>query len=362
MVPTAGTTISDGRGTATIVNDDATYLSVNDVTITEGDTGTKTLRFAVTRSGSTSAPASVRVATANGTAKAGTDYTALPSTLVSFAAGEKAKTLAVAVTGDTAVESSETFHLKLTSPVGATLSDTSGTATIIDNDSPPRFVPRTFFSLGYASVVEGISGTRSAVLTVRRAGDTTGSSSLHYATQDGTADISDYSQTSGTLFFNAGETTKTVTVAVKGDRLLEANESVVIRLTAPVNGQISDATAGVTIVNDDATFVSVADTSVVESNAGSTTLVFTFKRSCSLGGASSVTATTADGTATVGSDYTARTSLVSFAAGETTKTVSVTVAGDTAAEANETVLLRLTAPVGVVVADASGTGTIVNND
>lgn len=357
-----GTTISDNSGTATIVNDDATYVSVRDVNITEGNTGAKTLLFTVTRSGSTSDPVAVTAATANGTAVAGTDFTALPPTLVSFAAGERTKTVAVAVTGDMAAESSETFQLNLTSPVGATVSDASGTATIVDNDSPPGLVPTTFFSVGDASVVEGRSGTRSAVLTVKRTGNTTGSSSVDYATEDDTADISDYSQTSGTLFFSAGETTKTVTVGVLGDRLLEADEIVVLRLTAPVDGRISDATAGVTIVSDDATFVSVADTAVVERNAVSTTLVFTLRRRGSLDGSSSLTATTADGTATAGSDYTAHTDLVSFAAGETVTKVSVTVTGDTAIEGNETVLLDLTQPVGVVVADTSGTGTIVNND
>jgi hypothetical protein len=130
-----GATISDDTGTAMIVDDDApTYLSVNDVTINEGNSGTTTFTFTVTRSGATAGTSSVTYATANGSATAGSDYTALPATTLNFAAGETSKTVSVSVIGETVVEPDQTFSLKLSSPVRATISDDTGTGTIRNDD------------------------------------------------------------------------------------------------------------------------------------------------------------------------------------------------------------------------------------
>jgi hypothetical protein len=75
-----------------------------------------------------------------------------------------------------------------------------------------------------------------------------------------------------------------------------------------------------------------------------------------------MTATTANGTATAGSDYTAQTATVTFAPGTTTQTFSVSVNGDTTIEPNETLLVNLTSPSNATLATASGTGTITNDD
>jgi hypothetical protein len=72
--------------------------------------------------------------TANGTAAAGTDYVAVPATPVTFAAGETSKTVAVTVTGDTVPEPNETFQVRLTAPVNASLGDPSGLRRISNDD------------------------------------------------------------------------------------------------------------------------------------------------------------------------------------------------------------------------------------
>ncbi len=356
-----GATISDTSGSATIVNDDTSYLTVNDMSVAEPDTGTKNLKLTLTRAGSTSGTASVTVTTANGTAGSG-DYLALPATVVSFAPGEKYKDVVVAVKGDTADEANEMFQLKLSAPVGASIADNAGTGTIIDDEGPSELAPTTFLAVDSVAVIERNTSTANAVLTVKRSGDVSGVTWVDVATADDTATGSDYSSVAGTVMFNPGEKTKTVGISINGDAQLETNEAIILNLSGPIGGVLSDASGTATIINDDATYVGVQDTSVVEGNAGTKTVTITLKRTGSLGGTSQVTVTTANGTATAGSDYTTKSKWVTFAAGAGTGTVSVTISGDTSVEANETFLLNLTAPIGATITDTSATTTIVNDD
>jgi len=122
-------------------------LSVNDVTLVEGNAGTTNAVFTVTLSasptpnatsilkGPSQQPVTVNYATADGTATSGSDYTPTSGQLA-FNAGETSKTVAVAVIGDTIEESDETFFLNLSNPTNATLSDAQGQGTIVNDDSP----------------------------------------------------------------------------------------------------------------------------------------------------------------------------------------------------------------------------------
>ena len=121
-----------------------------------------------------------------------------------------------------------------------------------------------------------------------------------------------------------------------------------------------------TIVNDDVAppilpTLSIADVVVTEGNAATTT-TFTVTLSAAAAGAVTVSYATADGTATAGSDYTATSGTLSFAAGETTKTITVAIAGDTVVEPDETFTVNLSAATGATIADAGALGTIVNDD
>ena len=111
----------------------APSLSIGDATVTEGNTGTTNAVFTVSLSTASSQTVTVRYATANGTATAGSDYTAVSGTLT-FAPGQLTRTIAVPVLGDTVVEPNETFIVNLTSPTNATLSDSQGAGTITNND------------------------------------------------------------------------------------------------------------------------------------------------------------------------------------------------------------------------------------
>jgi hypothetical protein len=108
--------------------------------------------------------------------------------------------------------------------------------------------------------------------------------------------------------------------------------------------------------------MSINDASVTEGNAGTATATFTVSLSAAAAGAVTVNYTTADGTATAGGDYTATSGTLTFAAGETTKTITIAITGDTTVEPDETFMVDLSAPSGATLADGSAQGTITNDD
>jgi hypothetical protein len=111
---------------ATILDDDATFLSINEPRVFELDSGTANATFTISRSGSLTGASSVRWGTTNGTADAGSDYVAVPPTTVNFAPGERVKTVSVVVNGDILDEPNENFTVVLSQPTGATIADTRG--------------------------------------------------------------------------------------------------------------------------------------------------------------------------------------------------------------------------------------------
>ena len=126
-------------------------LSIGDVSVAEGNSGTSTATFTVTLSTAASSAVTVDYATANGTATAGSDYVAASGTLT-FAAGTTTRTLPVTVNGDTTGEANETFPVNLSAASGATLADAQGTGTIVNDDSVPTL------SIGDMSTTEGQLG------------------------------------------------------------------------------------------------------------------------------------------------------------------------------------------------------------
>ncbi|MGI8808457.1 MAG: Calx-beta domain-containing protein [Acidimicrobiales bacterium] len=340
-------------------------LSVNDVSVAEGNSGTTQATFTITRSGSLAAPSSVVWATADGTATAGSDYVAVAPATVSFAAGEATKTVTVAVNGDTVTEADEQFSVKLSSPSeGTAIDDDTGTATVTNDDGvqPPSTAPS--FAINDVSVVEPASGTTDAKFTVTRSGNTTAASSVRWRTVNATAVApGDYTAVATTtVSFAARETTKTVSVAVRADTLAESDETFLVKLDGPSGATIADDSGTATVVNDKPT-VSIGNASVPEGNAGTTQATFTITRGGDRSAAASVQWATANSTATGGSDFVAvPATTVNFAGGEATKTVSVTVNGDTVAEADEMFYVRLSNPTGASLAVAQGAGVIVTDD
>jgi chitinase len=134
----SGATLGTATATGTITNDDVSSItptvSIANASVAEGNSGSKSMPFTVSLSSASTSQVTVNYATANGTATAGSDYTATSGTLT-FAPGMTSQTVNVAVTGDTTVEPNETFTVKLTSPSGATLGTATATGTITNDDT-----------------------------------------------------------------------------------------------------------------------------------------------------------------------------------------------------------------------------------
>ena len=114
----AGTPSVSAQGVGTITDDDAApSLSINDVSVTEGNSVTATAAFTVTLSAASGQTVSVNYATAPGTATAPGDYLAVPLTTLTFAPGETTKPVTVTVNGDTLIENNETFNVNLSGVV-----------------------------------------------------------------------------------------------------------------------------------------------------------------------------------------------------------------------------------------------------
>jgi YD repeat-containing protein len=128
------------RGTITITDDDPSpTVSVSGGSVTEGNSGAKTLTFTITASAASGRDITVHYATGDGTATAGQDYVWASDT-ARIPAGMTSTTAGIFVTGDTVYETNETFTLYLSNPVGATLGTASATGTIVNDDAdlPPR--------------------------------------------------------------------------------------------------------------------------------------------------------------------------------------------------------------------------------
>jgi VCBS repeat-containing protein len=129
------------------------------------------------------------------------------------------------------------------------LANSVNTATVSITVVPPTLA---IISVGNASVREGNSGTVNAVFNVTLNRAISQTVTVNYATADGTAKApGDYIATSGTLTFLAGETAKTIVVPVKGDLIVETNETFQLNLSNPVNGVLVTTTATGTIIDDD---------------------------------------------------------------------------------------------------------------
>src|SRR5207249_489029 len=124
--------------TYTILDDDPIpSLSISNVTVTEGNSGTVNANFTVALSAASGKTVTVDYATADGTATAPADYLAIPTTTLTFNPGQTTKTITVLVNGDILDEPNETFTVNLSNPTNATLSTATATGTIVDDDPTP---------------------------------------------------------------------------------------------------------------------------------------------------------------------------------------------------------------------------------
>ena len=210
----------------------------------------------VVRKGGTNGNLSVEYATVNGTAIAGQDYTSTSGTL-NFNSGETSKTIQVPILDDAVTEPEETFTIVLrnTSNLEAVGAPSVHTVNVQDHSTVPFIA-----MLDAAAVVEGNAGTTTeATFTVLLSAATGRTTSINYAT--GNMDASggaacgnpgvDYESKSGTITFQPGTSTATISIKVCGDRNAEANEMFVVILSNPVNATQITGQGFARINNDD---------------------------------------------------------------------------------------------------------------
>ncbi|MEX0338001.1 MAG: Calx-beta domain-containing protein [Arenibacterium sp.] len=348
-------------------------LFVSDPRIVEGNAGSKKAIFEILLSEPASESITLNYMTADGTATAGEDYTAKTGT-VTFAAGQTVATVEVNVLGDTEIETSESFSLVVTpkSPIQNGTADSTGIATIADNDRAENL---PIISIENTTGQEGGNADGFAIFTVRLSQASTSDVSVSYRTvTDGSAldgGIGFFND-SGVLEFEAGETQKTISVRLQGDFINESDENFELELFSPENALLSGGEpilAATGVIRDEdgdannlALFVS--DPRLVEGDAGTKQAVFEITLSRPATQDITLNYMTADGTATAGEDYTAKSGSITFKAGQTVTSVEVDVLGDTDIEAIESFSLVIT-PNGLIqndTADSTGIARIIDED
>ncbi|MBL8058839.1 MAG: proprotein convertase P-domain-containing protein, partial [Anaerolineales bacterium] len=307
-----------------------------------------------TITGARAVPAAVTFATADLSARAGSDYTARLGQLV-FAPADTALTFTVPITDEGVYEGNESLALALSAPISATLAGGNPvTLTLQEVTLAPQV------DITSVSVAEGNAGTTSAVFTVTLTGPTALTATVAYQTANGTAQAgTDYQPGSGTLSFPAGTTTRTIAVPVTGETLYEAAETFTVSLSSLVNARAGTLSGLGTILNDDQPpTVNLSAASYVVGEKGAT-LVITVSLSAASALPAQVSANWGGGTATAGQDYTAGGSSLNFAPGVTLRTFNVPILDDTVYEDNETFTVTLSAPSGLQLGAVSAAGVII---
>ena len=367
----AGTEISSSAGSATgTINDDdpLPVLTINDaigsedVEVDDGMDGTMTVAgsvvFTVTLTPASEKEVTVAYATsttaASETAESG-DLIGTTSGTLTFAAGDTSENITIGTAVDAIDEVNETFTVTLSGASNATIStmDGSGTGTINDNDDPPAL------SIADARADEGDPLTFAVTLSSASEMKV----EVSYATSTETGDsaaTSDFTAASGNLTFTASVTTQTFTVATIEDTTDEEDETFTVTLSSAMNASISNATGTGTIDDDDnMSMLSISDASADEGDP----LTFTVTLLPASDRRVAVSYATSPGTAGAG-DFTAvsATEMV-FSAGVTTQNFTVATTEDTADEEDiETFTVTLSGESGAGISDATGQGTINDDD
>jgi plastocyanin len=267
-----GTSTAGMRGFVVVQDANAPTVSIGDLSLTEGNSGTTAFDFPVTLSHSTDQDVTVHYATSGGTATSGTDFQSVSNGTVTITTGQTSGVAHVLVNGDMTAEADETFTLTLSTPGGATIADGSATGTIQNDDGPP---PPPSMSIGDVTVAEGNSSTTPATFTVTLSNATSGPVTAHFQTADGTATAPpDYQAKSGTVTVPAGLTTATIAVNVVGDRLMEPDETFTVTLSAPSGATIGDGQATGTIHDskDVCTIVGTNGNDTIDGTGGADTI------------------------------------------------------------------------------------------
>ena len=343
-----GGTLAEGVATGTITDDDGTpVVSVADATAAEGE---GSLVFAVTLSPASSREVAVEYEFAPGTATENADYAGPTSGTVTFAPGETAREIALELVDDEVDEEDETVTLALSAPSGATLADVAATGTIRDDD-----LPRVTVAAETEEVAEG--GDAAFVLT--RAGATTEALTVVFAVTGGDSVLASTPPVEAA--FEAGAATARVTLATEDDGADEADATVTLTIAGGAAYEPGDPSQAAVVVrdDDDPPAVSVADAAAVPEGG---VLAFPVSLSRPVD-APVMVAYALAGAATAGEHYEGPAAgSVTFAPGETEKTIIVATVDDERDESDETVEVALAEGAAHELGASRAAGVILDDD
>ncbi len=213
---------------------------------------------------------SVQFATSNGSAQAGSDYTAASGTLNWADGDDSNKSFTITVADDSDVEAAETINVSLSNPGGGAGlgSPSTTTVTINDNDEPPVNQPGTLSFTAASTQVGEASG--SATIQVARAQGNDGAVSVDYTTADGSAQAgSDYNATNGTLAWTDGDSAnKSFTVPILDDSEEEGDETINVMLSSQTGGAALGTSSATLTIQDDEVAACAADNDTLCLNQG----------------------------------------------------------------------------------------------
>jgi hypothetical protein len=325
-------------------------MNINDVTVDNGSSGA-TATFTVSLSQSSTSTVTVSYATSDGTAHAGTDYTAVSGTLT-FSPGTTTRTIKVPIAADTTAKPNLTFDVNLSNTSGASLGTSTGVATIVDTvKAPPPSAAASF-----TVTSDWGSGFGGEITIVN-----TSSSAINNWTLSFNWDRSITSIWDAALSSHSGNNY----VITNGgwNATIPANGSVQFGFNGSPGNVGTDVPANYVLngsaIGSGLPSLAIDNVRVDDGTAGNAA-VFTVTLTQSSATVVTVAYATANGSARAGTDYTGVSGTLTFSPGTLTKTISVPILADTTAKPNLTFDVNLSGAAGAVIATASGVGTIVD--
>lgn len=339
-------------------------LNVANVSMMEGHVGNTMLSFTFQLSYAPEHVVTLKYETADDTAIHGQDYIGTFGTLT-IQPGQTSASRSIYIIGDTDYEDDEMVILYVYNVEGAYSPPFKAVLTIQNDDPRPA---ETYITVDDPQVKEGVTYNH-MVFTITRSGELNRTTQLSFSTADGTATAGvDYAPWSNLyMSFNAGDTTRSVEVVIKGDKDVEPDETLILHLTTSESYTTLLKSQGVgTILNDDTGVlptVSISDAQLIEGDSGESMMNFTVTMTPESDERTEVRAEIVDQTAAKFYDYAGDyDDLIYFLPGETVKTFSVEIKGDTDFEPDETFLVELYNPWNLTIDDGQAVGTILNDD
>ena len=354
---------NNGRASiiGTITNDDNAALTIANKSISEGNSGRKNLVFDIVSSASSDFLISLDYATMNGSATAGEDFIAQDTTTAIIIPGNTYSYIQIEIIGDTIEEADETFDINFNNIKNASLSESNTTATILNDDT-------AILSVADNSVIEGATGESDLVFTVRSSAIADSAITFNYTTANGTATAGeDFQSKNGNATIPAGQDSTTITIKVIGDTQVENNEIFYLDLSNPQNATFTggNSRAVGTILTDDKTLLSIANSSITEGNSGEKALVFTVSSNINLQTSITFEYSTENNTALANVDFKLANNQEQTIQADTKEAnIEIIILGDIIEEADETFNIILSNPSSAVeiVGGGRAVGTIINDD